>query len=468
MLRSNALLGSLMALAILAATPLTAPAGDVNIERASRMLSEYIQVDTSVPPILPREPAPGYIDLLTENYVYPTGLTAEVIDGRIFLIRWIPDEPDGRAPVMFLGHGDVVPVADDELDQWVHPPFDGVIADGYVWGRGAIDNKGSSIALLEAITMLHKKGIRPQREIQLLIGPDEEIGGTHGTLQYIQQDMERFGVPAFVIDEGAFIVPDMVEGRNMTAIAVGEKGYLSIRVTTEAEAGHASMPYGESAPDILTRAMLKLNEFQFPVTMLPPMEGLLDAMGDELGGFSGFMLRNRWLSGPLVRRELESKAASNAMIRNTLVLTMINTGIKDNVIPAHAEAIYNVRLLPGQDKEEALATLRKVVDDNRVRIETHEYWGDTPMSPMEGEAWEAFRTAMERTVPDSFLSPAISPATTDSRHFAQAGIPAYKMVPFIMDAEDRQRIHGRNERLSLANLEQAIRFYEVMLEELIR
>jgi carboxypeptidase PM20D1 len=457
-----------IAVALAGAAPAHGQPEGVDFERAQAVLAEYIRIDTTTPPVLPRVPEPAYIRLLAERYAEPLALQTDVFDGRILLIRWLPAEPPERAPVLFLGHADVVPVPVEERDEWTHPPFSGAIADGFIWGRGAIDNKASSVALLEAIASLRAIGVEPTREIQLLVTPDEEIGGREGALRYIRDHMDEVGRPAFVIDEGSFIVPDFVPGKNAAAIAVGEKGYLTVRLSVEADGGHSSMPYGQSAPEILTRALANLNAFRFPVRLTPPVARMLDVLGEQFSGAQGLLLRNRWLTGPLVQRELAKKPASNAMLRNTLALTVVNIGVQDNVIPGQAEAFYNLRLLPGESKDAVMATLREVVGDDRVQLLEHVFWGDTPTAPMEGEAWDALSRAIERTIADSFVVPTISPATTDSRYFAQAGVPAYRLLPFTLDATERQRLHAKDERLSLANFAQAIAFYRAVLEELVR
>ncbi len=446
--------------------PVPASAGDFAASRPVRVLSAYLRTNTVVPPILPAEPNPGHFPLLVEEYAKPLGLTWQVLDGRTLLVRWIPAKPSGKAPMLFLNHADVVPVDHGEDAAWTHPPFAGTVADGYVWGRGAIDNKSSGVAILEAIARLKAADMEPDREIQLLVTPDEEIGGVEGAKRYIAVHMETYGRPEFVLDEGSYVVPDFVPGRNQAMVAVGEKSYLTIRVSVEGHGGHSSMPHGDSAPTILTRALAKLNAYEFPVTILPPVEGLLDAMGAQVAGVQGFALRNRWLTGPLVTAQLTSKPASNAVVRNTMALTMVRTGVKDNVIPSRAEAFYNLRLLPDTDVDAVLATLHDVVGDERVRIETHDYWGNTPLAPAEGELWDALKIAVEKEIPNGFLASGISPATTDSRWFAQAGIPSYRLLPFTLDAAERATVHGKNERLSLANFEQGIRFYRTLIEAL--
>lgn len=430
---------------------------------AAEALGAYLRIDTSVPPGMPADTTAAYIPFLVERYAKPLGLEHEILWNRTLLLRWRAG-PQRGAPLVLLSHADVVPVAENELDQWTHPPFAGVVAGGYVWGRGALDTKGTTIAQLEAIAAMQRAGQKPGRDVFILVNPDEEIGGVAGAGRVVKERLDILEQPFALIDEGSFVISDVVPGHKVAAIAVGEKNYMTVRLKVEAEAGHASMPWpADNAPAVLTRALARLDALEFPGVLLPPTRMFLERMSERVGFPQSFVLGYPSFFGVAIRSIFAKKPATNAVIRTTHALTMVRAGVKDNVIPRTAEAFVNFRMLPGDSQADVLATVREAIDDDRVAVDVVEFWGETPVSPIEGPVWERLEATVAKALPDAFVAPVISPATTDARYFAQAGIPTYRFAPFTLDGEERKGIHGVNERLSLENLAQAIRVYaEVM------
>jgi carboxypeptidase PM20D1 len=443
------------------------PALTVDVTTAAERLGKYLRMDTSTPPGIATDTTAPYIPFLIETYAKPLGLEYEIFWNRTLLLRWRTPEGNKEQPVVFLGHADVVPVAENELAQWAQPPFSGAVTDGYVWGRGAIDMKGTTITQFEAVAALQKAGIKPRRDIFFLINPDEEVSGRNGAGRFVDEQLAKLENPAFIVDEGSFVLPDILEdGKLLAALAVGEKGYLTLKLTVDAEAGHSSMPSGESAPEILSQALARLSEYKFPSRFLPPTELFLDKMAEASPFPLSFVLGNRWLFGGLIASNFEKKPSTNASIRTTYAVTMLRAGVKDNVIPRTAEAYVNLRILPGDGKNFVVAEFKRALGDERVAVTEHEFWGETPLAPVQGDAWERLRSVVEKAFPDAMVAPVITPATMDARFFAQAGIPSYRFAPLTLDAGERQKIHGVNERLSLQNIEQAIRAYAVMFEGL--
>ncbi|MEM9193560.1 MAG: M20/M25/M40 family metallo-hydrolase [Myxococcota bacterium] len=437
----------------------------VNETRAAQSLSRYIRFDTSTPPGISAEEEPPFISYLVETYVEPLGLRHEVLAGRSLLVRFGGSSGANQEPgVLFLSHSDVVPVADNEREAWTHPPFSGAIEDGYVWGRGALDNKGSTICAFEAIAALKALGLAPRRAVRLLVVPDEEIGGVEGVGRVLEDHADRLGDLHAVFDEGSFILPDLVPGQMVSAVAVAEKRFINLRLTVRGEAGHASMPKPQSdAPSVLARALGRLANFKAPPRLTPPVERFLDRMGDNAGFGQRLALRNRWLFESTIRRTLAQKPASDAIMRDTVSLTMLEGGVKANVVPAEASAVLNLRLLPDTDLESFLSLLRAVLSDSQVEIEVLQDWGATPVAPMEGDEWDMLERILTRAVPEAFVTPSMTPGTMDARYFAQRGIPTYRFIGFTVDAQERRSIHGINERVSIANLAQAIRVYAYLM-----
>ncbi|MEZ4337797.1 MAG: M20/M25/M40 family metallo-hydrolase [Sandaracinaceae bacterium] len=199
--------------------------------------------------------------------------------------------------------------------------------------------------------------------------------------------------------------------------------------------------------------------------MLPPTEAFLDRLAGHVPFLSRVALRNRWLFGPMVRSMLTERPASNAMIRDTHAITILEAGITDNVVPARATATVNLRLLPGSDWPAVRRRIESAIDDPRVTLEVLRDEGASPISPIEGEVWTRLETALASAYPgdDHVIAPMITPATTDARYFASRGVPTYRFIPFVLDANERGRVHGVDERVSIENLEEAARVYAHLL-----
>lgn len=432
----------------------------IDSARAAESLAEYIRMETATPPPVPRDPRPAYLEMIIERYADPMELEHQVFGGRSLLLRWRAGEED-TGPLLLLSHSDVVPVAEGELDGWTHPPFAGVVDDGYVWGRGAIDDKGATIAQLEAIAALQAAGLTPRRDVFLLINPDEEIGGEGGAARVIQRHWDRLEEPYAVLDEGSFVADDFIPNARLVPIAVGEKHYVTITLSVNGAAGHASMPRESDAPRVLSVALGRLAELELEPRILPAMDEFLARVSDRMSFGSRIALRNRWLLGGVVNDILAERPASNAMIRDTFALTMLEAGVKDNVIPARAQATINLRLLPGSSVSEVLARIEQRIDDPRVQIDVVTDQGDSPVAPIEGEVWTRLETALASAYPEgsAVIAPMITPGTMDARYFAARGVPTYRLVPFVLDANERGRMHGIDERISIDNLEEAARVY---------
>lgn len=435
----------------------------VDADYALRALSDFVRVDTSTPPGVPRDPSPpAAITHLLDRYIAPMGLRYEVLEDRILLVVVPGADPD-LAPLVLLSHYDVVPVAEDELDDWTHPPFEGVVADGYLWGRGAFDNKASTICQLEALRTLRGMGRVPRREVRLLIVPDEEIGGENGSGAVIARHRGVLGDPFMVLDEGSALLTHVFPGLTLAGVAVGEKRFVTIELSVTGVPGHSSMPRRDAAPNVLARALGRLADYQGPARLLPTTEEFLDRVADRLPLGQRLPLKNRWLFEGAIVNQLASRPGPNATIRDTLAITILDGGVKDNVIPAEVKATVNMRLLPGSDLDEVLRRIEGVIADPRVEIELVTDWGDTPVQPTTGDRWNRFESALVTVFPEAVVVPLVTPGTTDARYFAQADIPTFRFLPFTVDDDELSRVHGIDERISVDNVVQGVRAYAILL-----
>jgi carboxypeptidase PM20D1 len=350
---------------------------------------------------------------------------------------------------------------------WSHPPFAGDVAEGYIWGRGAIDDKGRVVALLEAVEMLLEKGFSPQRTLVFAFGHDEELGGYDGAARIAALLKERGLEFEFVLDEGGAIVSQgMFPGvsKPITLVGIAEKGYLSVELSVQGKGGHSSMPPRHTAIGILSSAIHRLEEKPFPSRIEGATRTLFESLATQMPFGKRMMLANLWLFEPLVKRGLEQGPLTNAMIRTTIAATMIEGGVKASVLPLQARAVVNLRLLPGDNIERALERVGQIVDDPLVKVRPLAQ-PDEPSFVSSNESWGfriLARTARQ-TYGDVLVAPFIIPFRTDSRHYAALSPNIYRLNPMLVAPADLQRIHGRDERISLENYAQCVKFYHQLI-----
>ncbi len=391
-------------------------------------------------------------------------LQRELVNEYSLLYTWPGSDPDLN-PVLFTDHYDVVPVAEGTLDQWEQPPFAGAIADGFVWGRGAMDDKSGALALFEAVEGLVAEGFAPRRTIYLAIGHDEELGGREGAAATVALLRERGVRLDFTLDEGGAVVSSAVPGleRPVALIGIAEKGYVTIEVTAHAAGGHSSMPPHTTAIGRLARAIQKIEEHPMPARVSGPTAEFLDAVGPQMGFPLRTLVGNRWLFGPILKSRLGGNPATNAMIRTTTAVTMIEGGIKPNVLPDTATASVNFRLLPGDTGEDVLTHVRKAVDDDEVSVELVYAREAPPVSDAESEAFEILRASLAEVMPEVIAAPFLSLGGTDSKHYVHLAENSYRFNALRASPDDLARAHGVNERVAVANYAECIAFNQAVM-----
>lgn len=401
-------------------------------------------------------------------------LTREVVNGLSLLYTWPGRDPDA-APILLLAHQDVVPVAPGTEADWEQPPFSGTVQDGYVWGRGAWDDKGNLLAQLEAVEMLLATGWQPERSIYLAYGADEEVSGLRGAARVAELLAQRGVRPAFVIDEGLLVLEGVVPGvdRPTALVGVAEKGYASVRLTVRAQPGHASMPprAGSSAIALLSGALAALEKQQMPARLDGVAGAMFQTLAPEMRGVPRLVLSNLWLFGPLVKKQLEAAPSTNASLRTTTALTVLQAGNKDNVLPGRAQAVINFRLAPGDTLADVLAHVQRVVSGvvPESQFETELLPGAREPSRVartDTAQYDALNRSIREVFPDAVVAPSLMVAGTDSVHYEGISGHIYKFSPIRASAGDLARFHGTNERLAVAGHADAIRFYHRLMERL--
>jgi carboxypeptidase PM20D1 len=395
------------------------------------------------------------------------GMVHETINGDGLLYRW-PGSDAAAAPIIFLAHQDVVPIEPGTESKWTHPPFDGVIADGYVWGRGAMDDKDSLVCLFEAFESLLAEGYTPARTVWFASGFDEEVGGRLGAKK-IAEELHARGVKfAWLLDEGGVVTQGIVPqvGRQVASIAITEKGYLSVELLTHAEGGHSSLPPRETAIGTLAAAIDRLQKNPLPARLTPVLRNSLDVLAPEMPLGPRLLLSNLWLTSPLVLRDAASRPETSAMVRTSTAPTILQAGVKDNVLPSTARAVVNFRVLPGESIATVMAHVQKVIADDRVTVTKLErsLSEPAPFASTEGGGYEAIRSALHDLFPDAVVVPGVMNGATDSRHFQGLTADVYRFVPALRAKSDLPRIHGTNERASVTDLATMVRAYRRIIQ----
>jgi carboxypeptidase PM20D1 len=389
----------------------------------------------------------------------------EIVGSYSLLYTWEGSDPAAK-PIGLLAHQDVVPIAPKTEPDWLKPPFDGVIADGFVWGRGSWDDKGNLYSMLEAAELLAKDGFRPKRTIYFAFGHDEEVAGSRGAKAIAALLASRGVRFDYVIDEGLLITEGILKGLEKPAalIGVAEKGYATLVLTAHATPGHSSMPPRDTAIGMMSAALSHLEDHRLPMQIRGAVAEMFDAIAPEMSGFGRVALSNLWLFKPLLLREFEKSGPTEAMTRTTTALTIFNAGEQDNVLPGQAEATVNFRLLPGDTEASVSDHVRRTVANERIAIAP--FPGNTdppPVTGTQGPAYAALNRTIREIFPDVIVAPGLMIAASDSRHYAGITDNIFRFSPVRATGDDLKRFHGTNERLSISNYADMIRFYRRLL-----
>ncbi len=369
-------------------------------------------------------------------------------------------------PAALMAHQDVVPVEVGTENIWSVPPFDGVVKDGNVYGRGTVDDKGSMIALLEATEMLLKQGVQPQQTLYLVFGHDEELGGRQGA-KAIAEVLASKGIKLhFVLDEGGEMtekkVPGM-EGKPVAVVGTAEKGYISLELSVNIAGGHSAMPEKETAIDVLAAAITRLHQSPFEPSLSLASEDFFRFLAPEMPFTNKMAFSNLWLFSNFVFKQLGNSNAGNAMMRTTISATQFNSGVKDNVIPTNARTVVNFRILPGMTSKDVLEHVIKVINDKRVQHKISGFAVEpTPVTSPNHSSFQLLTTAIRQTFPNTIVAPYLCLGATDSRNFLHISEATLRFAPFT----DTEGYHGINERVSVKQYYDAINFYYHFISEL--
>ena len=383
------------------------------------------------------------------------------------LYTWRGNSPELK-PMLLIAHMDVVPIELGTDGEWTHPPFEGEIADGFIWGRGALDMKQTIMAYLESVEWLLERGFQPRRTVYLALHHDEEIGGRNGAFRIAELLKRRSVRLEFTLDEGSAITHGIVPGVQKPAalIALAEKGYLTLELTAKGEGGHSSRPPPSTAVGRLGRALHRLETRQMPVELRFPASGIFDYLASEMPLVMRAVVANRWLFEPLLLSRLGKTPATNAGIRTTIAPTMLHrAGVKENALPIEAVAVVNLRLLPGDTIDRVVEHVRVTIGDADVSIRKIGHPREaSPVSSPDSPSFTVLHETIRQVFPGVVVAPSLVIGGTDSKHYVSVADNSYRFLPIRLTSEDLKRFHGTDERIAVADYIESIRFYVHLLK----
>ena len=378
-------------------------------------------------------------------------LDLEKVNQYSLLYTWKGTDPS-KKPLILMSHQDVVPVDQPTLGDWEAGPFEGKITDTHIIGRGTMDDKGSLMAVMESVEMLLKEGYAPSRTLYLAFGHDEEVGGSNGAARIASHLKEKGVRAAMTLDEGGFIAEDMIPGVEspVAMVNLAEKGFASFRLIVETRGGHSSQPPRDNTIGMLARAIVELENNQLPYKLVEPINYQFDYMGAELPFFKKLAFANPWMFKKPILEALNA--------HTTTAPTIIEGGVKNNVIPTVAEATINFRILPGETIESVQAHIQTTVGD-KIKVEPVGFL--TNPSPVSGIDSKAF-TDLEKTIrsvfPTTIVVPGLVGGGTDARYFYEISDDVYRFYPIRIGPESMTRFHGIDEKISKENYLEIIEF----------
>ncbi len=444
-------------------------ARDFDADTVAQHLSQAVQIPT-VSMIGEYEgldkPFFDYHKFLEETYPLIHKTAEKSIVNNYSLVYLFKGKDRSLRPGAFLAHQDVVPAP---AEGWEVPPFSGEIKDGFIWGRGAQDMKGTQIALLEGMEKLLSEGWQPDRDIYFFFGHDEEPWTEEGAPK-IAQWLKESGIELeFLVDEGGTIVDGKMIGvdKLFGLIATCEKGNMNMKLTVEKSGGHASNPSKPSAAAILGKALIKLDKHPMRSKWTPATKQTFKMLAPYMKFPIKFILVNRDIFGPLLKFVFKKIPLTNALISTTFAQTMLKGSEAENVIPPKVTANINTRIITGVTRREVLAYTQNLVG-KKVKVEAIGGTEATAVSPIDVKPWDDLNIAIKQIFPTMVTAPYMFIANSDSRYFGDVCKNIYRFTPFMMTLDDQKRIHALNERVSVESMVTASQFFTQCLEQMAK
>jgi len=396
-------------------------------------------------------------------------LQVEQINQYSLLLRWAGSDTGSASqelPILFAAHMDVVPIEPGTEGDWTHPAFDGVVADGKIYGRGTLDDKVGMIGLLEAAEQLLEQGFSPRRSVVFAFGHDEEIGGNAGAAAIAKRLRELNLHFEWMVDEGGLLLSDypLVKDKPVALINVAEKSYFTLTLVATGDGGHSSTPPAVSTIGRLSAALSRVEQNPFPSRLVGPVKAMLEAIGPHTGQPTEFVFSHLWFTGPIVEYQMSKDRLTNAYVRTTTALTMFNAGVKENVVPQRAEAKINFRLLPGDTPDYVVETIRGIVDDENIEISYDPWSAAAPVADYAGSGYAVIKGATEAVYPDAVVIPSLLSGATDTRHYIDLVDNIYRFHGMLLATSQAKGVHGTDEYIGVESFEASIKIAKQMIQ----
>jgi carboxypeptidase PM20D1 len=432
--------------------------GAEDLSAAAERLSEAIRFQTiswGEAERLDREAFLGLHALLERSFPrVHASLRREVVNQLSLLYSWPGTDPSQK-PILLTDHFDV-PVVErcwrgSTLLRWRD-------RRRFIWGRDPRRRRA-------AASWRRWRGCSPR----VCPGPSTWPSATTiearraGATAALRRARDRF---EFTDEAGQVAVPGIE--RPVALIGIAEKGYVNLRVTARAPGGHSSMPPRSTAIGRLALAIQRIEEHPMPARVAGPAALFLDEVGGQMKFPLGMLVENRWLFGPILRWYLARDPATNAMIRTTTAVTMVEGGVKENVLPDSATATVNFRLLPGDTGDDVLAHVREAADDDGVTLELVPETEASPVADPASASFELLRASLAEVMPDVIAAPFLSLGGTDTKHYVGLAENSYRFNALRVGPEDRTRAHGVNERIAVSNYAECIAFNQAVIRRAAR
>ncbi len=445
--------------------------GDVSLEElpsnAITHMSEAIQIATETPNddyAFDTATFMAYRKFIEKNYPLITQkLPRTIIDSFNYIYEWKGTDTS-LLPMVLMAHYDVVPVEASAVKLWHAKPYGGEVKENYIWGRGVLDDKSSMISILEAAEAQLAKGFTPKQTILLCFGADEESSGKGATamVKYFKSKSQKFDL---VVDEGGEISTESNPSIHnpIASIGVGEKGYVTLVLTAQKAGGHSSIPASKTAIDILSTAIAKVNQNPMPTKLTAPIKAYLESISAYNESFMQKMaLSNLWLFESTVVNKLTEDPQSNALVRTTLVPTVFNSGVRDNVIPTFATAYINSRILPGQSSKDVYDYVQKTINDTNIKITYYKNYmtEPSPTTDVNSKYYKRLEKVIRNIVKDVVVAPMLMVGATDSRNYREISEGVVNFTPIT----DAKGYHGIDERMLVSDFQKCVNFYTLLIK----
>lgn len=382
--------------------------------------------------------------------------TLERLPNRGLLFRWPGKE--SKNPSVMMAHYDVVPVNEEN---WDKPPFEAIIENGVMWGRGTLDTKVTFNGILSAASHLIGEGFVPAQDIYFAFSGGEEVNG-QGAVNIVNYFQKHHIQPALVVDEGGAVVENVFPGVKDPCglIGIAEKGMINAKYKTMSAGGHASAPKPHTPVGILARACARVENHPFPAHIEGPIAQMFDTLGRHSTLLYRVIFANLWCFGWILDKMGKTSGGEmNALMRTTVAFTQMEGSSARNVIPPEASMVSNIRLNPADSVQSALEYLRKTVADDQVEITALENFEPSPISETNCSAWDKVASSVSETWKGCLVSPYLMVQCSDSRHYRDLSNHVYRFSAMDLTAEERKTIHGNNERIRLETICKAVEFF---------